>query len=151
MLDRFRSGVEGSITKLGGSVPQPRPALQRSRASQPVSDETLANYTAARAFLYGEWFGACVMVASYTLMLLLTWGHHVRPTITLPVCLGTLALGAFILVRNRIYYGRLGFPWAPKWHGVAGWLGLSAVLFWLLVALLVVLTAFGYGIGLGKA
>lgn len=124
-----------------------RPKHQHSRASQPVTEEMLANYTAVRAFLYGEWFGASLMVASYTLMMALTLGPRLPPRITLPVSLAVFALGTFILLRNRTYYNRLDFRWAPRWHGVALWFGMSGALFWAMVALLAILAAFGVNVG----
>ncbi|MHB8633164.1 MAG: hypothetical protein ACYDBQ_04225 [Thermoplasmatota archaeon] len=124
-----------------------RVRLQRSRAMQPVSDETLATYTAARAFLFGEWFGATLMVASYTLLYAFTLGARLKPLVTLPVCLGLLVLGAAAFLRSRTIYLRLDFAWARRWHAAAGLVAGSAAFFWSLFAFLEVLAFYGVRVG----
>lgn len=124
------------------------PTMQKSRAGQPVTDEMRANYTAVRAFLYGEWFGACLAVASFTLLYLFAFATPGVPSSwTLAACLGLLAVGAFIYLRNRAYYERLGFPWAKRWHIAALVVAGSAAIFWLLFGLLTILAAMGIDVG----
>lgn len=114
--------------------------LQKARAGQVPSEDTVASYTAARAFLYGEWFGACVAVASFTLLYMFGFGAPDVPArVSLPVCLGMLALGAFVFMRNRSYYERLGFAWAKRWHNTALVVAGAAGIFWLLFGMLVLL------------
>ena len=122
--------------------------MQRSREGQPVTEEMRANYTAVRAFLYGEWFGACLMVASFTLLYLFAFA---TPNVPLPWVLGScgvlLAVGSFVFLRNRAYYERLEFPWAKRWHiGALVTAGAGAI-FWILLGLLLVLAKFGVDVG----
>ena len=114
---------------------------QRSRAHQAVPEETVAAYTAARAFLLGEWFGASLGVASFTLLYLFTFARpDVAPRVAVATCLAMLAVAGFAFLRNRAYYERLGFRWAPRWHVAALVVAGSAAVFWLLFALLLVLS-----------
>ncbi len=122
--------------------------MQRSREGQAVSEETRANYTAVRAFLFGEWFGACLAVASFTLLYLFGFAAPQVPTSTvMAACLGLLVVGAFIYLRNRGYYERLGFPWAKRWHIGALVVAGSAAIFWLMFGLLTLLAALGIDVG----
>lgn len=122
--------------------------MQRSREGQPVTEETRANYTAVRAFLFGEWFGACLAVASFTLLYLFGFAAPQVPTSTvLGACLGLLAVGAFIYLRNCGYYERLGFPWAKRWHIAALVVAGSAAIFWFLFGMLTLLAALGIDVG----
>lgn len=122
--------------------------LQRSRAAQPVTDELLANYSAARAFLFGEWFGAALAVASFTLLYLFGFAApNVSATSALVVCLALLALAGFIFGRNWVYYERLGFHWARRWHLGALVVAGSAAIFWFLFGLLTLLSALGIDVG----
>ena len=119
-------------------------ARKRSGGTEPVVDDTVAAYAAARAFLLGEWFGASVMVASFTLLYLFTFaGVGVSVVTEVLVCLALLALGAVVYLRSRMYYGRVGFDYAPRWHNAAIVVSGSAGIFWLLLALLIVLTYLG--------
>jgi hypothetical protein len=120
---------------------------KRSRLGQTVPDETVLAYSAARAFLLGEWFGAAVLVASYTLLYLFALAPGRRSVLPgLIACLLLLALGAAIYLRSRTYYGRVAFDYAPKWHSAAIIVAGSAGVFWLLFAFLGVLTWFGVAI-----
>lgn len=121
--------------------------MQRSRANQAVSDDTVAAYTAARAFLMGEWFGACVVVASFTLLYAFILGARMAPVVAIPVCAVLSALGGFVFWRNRTYYSRLDFPWAMRWHVTALVVAGAGAIFWLLFVLLSVLAAFGVNVG----
>jgi hypothetical protein len=119
-------------------------ARKRSGGTSQVPDDTVAAYAAARAFLLGEWFGAALMVASFTLLYLFTFaGVGVSVVTELLVCLALLALGTVIYLRSRMYYGRVGFDYAPRWHNAAVVIAGSAGIFWFLLAFLVVLTMFG--------
>jgi hypothetical protein len=117
---------------------------KRSGGTTPVADDTVAAYSAARAFLLGEWFGASLMVASFTLLYLFTFsGVGVSVAVETGVCLALLAVGTFAYLRSRMYYGRVGFDYAPKWHGTAVIVAGSAAVFWLLLSILIVLTLLG--------
>lgn len=118
--------------------------LQKSREGMAATPEMVANYTAARAFLLGEWFGASLVVASFTLLYLFAavpGGPSVA--VTLSVCLTIAAVGAFAFWRNHQYYQRLDFPWARRWHTSATVVAGSGAIFWLLFALLELLAALG--------
>ena len=121
-----------------------RRAWQRAE----VDEDTLANYTAARAFLYGEWFGASVCVASVTLLYVFAFARPDVPAWTaIAVCLCMLAVGGFAFLRNRAYYERLGFPWANRWHQAAFVVAGSGGFFWLLFAFLSFLAWRGIAVG----
>lgn len=110
------------------------------------SDEDVAQFSAARAFLVGEWFGATLMVASFTLLYLLAFGAHATPGLTYGVCGGLLALGTLAFFRSRTYYLRVGLDVAPRMHGLAAVVAGSAGVFWLLFLLLVTLAWLGIAI-----
>ena len=122
-----------------------RPVRKRSRFGQEVPADTVALYSAARAFLLGEWFGGALMVASFTLLYLFAFAPSrsggLGPAVA--ACLAILALGTAIYLRSRTYYRRIGFDYAPKWHRAAVLLAGAAGIFWLLFALLAVLTWLG--------
>ena len=120
---------------------------KRSRLGQPVPDDTVAAYGAARAFLLGEWFGGALMVASYALLYLFAFAPG-GPSIVaaLAACLALLALGTFAYWRSRTYYQRVGFDYAPKWHRATIILAGSAGVFWLLFLFLAALTWFGVAV-----
>lgn len=116
----------------------PAPDRKRARWSQD-DDAAVAAYSAARAFLVGEWFGASLLVASFTLLYLLAFGAHATPTVTYAVCGGLLLLGAVVYLRSRVYYERIGYDAAPRLHTLALVVAGSAGIFWLLFAVLVLL------------
>ena len=128
-----------SVSSVDGAVV----GRKRSRLAQDVPDETVAAYGAARAFLLGEWFGAAVMVASFTLLYLFAFGSSASTAVTYIVCLALLAVGTFAFVRCRAYYQSIEFPWAHRWHIGALLVAGSAVIFWLLFVFLVVLAWLG--------
>lgn len=111
---------------------------KRSGGTSPTDDDVAA-YSAARAFLVGEWFGASLLVASFTLLYLLAFGAHATPTVTYAVCGALLLVGAVIYLRSRVYYQRIGFDAAPRLHTLALVVAGSAGIFWLLFAVLVIL------------
>src|SRR5688572_17995986 len=112
MTDQTPPSSETSATR--------RSSRKRSGGTDPVVDETVAAYSAARAFLLGEWFGASLAVASFTLLYLFTFAvRGVSVPLELGVCLVLLVLGAVIYLRSRTYYQRVGFDYAPRWHGAA--------------------------------
>lgn len=122
----------------------PQPRRKRSGGTVPVVDDTVAAYSAARAFLLGEWFGASLMVTSFTLLYLFSFaGHGVSVAVEVSVCAAILALGTFVYFRSKRYYERVGFDYAPRWHAAAIVVAGSAGIFWLLLAFLLVLTFFG--------
>ncbi len=115
--------------------------MQKSRANQPVTDEQLATYRAARAFLQAEWFGAILMVASFTQLYVFILGPYGVSTRTaLIIGAVMLALGAWIFWSSRKVYLSLDFPWARRWEVVASVFAATGVVFWglfLLAAFLV--------------
>ena len=134
---------EGPDASSVGSVPAvDRPGRRRSGGTA-ASDDEVASYAAARAFLVGEWFGATLMVASFTLLYLLAFGAHARPEVIYAVCGALLLLGTLAFLRGRAYYQRIGSDIAPRAHALAAIVAGSAGIFWLLFLLLVVLASFG--------
>lgn len=133
----------GRLRGLGSRDRPPR--MQKSRQGMSVSEETVAAYTAARAFLMGEWFGATLMVASFTLLYLFAFVAQRSPPlpVVLGVCLAMFLGGAFIFWRNHEYYVRLGFHWAKRWDTTAIVVAGAGAIFWLLFGLLALLSAFG--------
>lgn len=123
----------------GPADAQARAGRKRARWSQDIPDADVATYSAARAFLVGEWFGATLLVASFTLLYLLAFGTSVPPVVTYTVCGGLLALGSVVYLRSRTYYQRIGFDAAPKLHVGALVVAGSAGIFWLLFLILVAL------------
>ncbi|HUR62899.1 MAG TPA: hypothetical protein VM241_00300 [Candidatus Thermoplasmatota archaeon] len=121
--------------------------MQKARAGMSVSPETVAAYTAARGFLMAEWLGASLMVASFTLLYLLTFGSRAAVGTTLWACLAMLLLGAYVFWTNHRNYARVGFLWAKRWDNGAIVVAGSGAVFWLLFALLEVLTLFGVAVG----
>ncbi|HJQ92705.1 MAG TPA: hypothetical protein VJ874_00295 [Candidatus Thermoplasmatota archaeon] len=121
-----------------------RRGRKRSGGTSQVPDDTVASYAAARAFLLGEWFGASLMVASFTLLYLFSFAvRGVSVPLELGIGLALLALGAVVYLRSRMYYRRVSFDYAPRWHGAAVVVAGSAGIFWFMLALLVVLTYLG--------
>ncbi|MFA5944367.1 MAG: hypothetical protein WC876_07880 [Candidatus Thermoplasmatota archaeon] len=117
---------------------------KRSGGTDAVIDDTVAAYAAARAFLLGEWFGAALMVASFTLLYLFSFAPvRVSVPIEVGVCAALLAVGTFVYFRSKGYYERVGFDYAPRWHAAAVVVAGSAGIFWLLLLLLIGLTYFG--------
>lgn len=107
--------------------------MQKARAGMQATPELLANYTAVRAFLYGEWFGALACCASVALVYMFASpSSTAQPPWSLLVPLAVFAIGVYVYWRNRVYYERLGFPWAKRWHHAALILAGSGVIFWLL-------------------
>lgn len=119
-------------------TPSQDPGRKRAHWAQD-GDAAVAAYGAARGFLLGEWFGASLLVASFTLLYLLAFGAHAGPAVTYGVCGALLALGATIYLRSRLYYHRIGADIAPKAHVLALVVAGSAGIFWLLFLLLVTL------------
>jgi hypothetical protein len=131
-----------------GSRNHPRAReMQKARAGMAVSAETVAAYTAARGFLMAEWFGASLMVASFTLLYLLTFGSNASARATLLTCGLLLLGGAYVFWTNHRNYTRVGFLWAKRWDTAAIVVAGAGVVFWLLFALLEVLTYFGVAVG----
>lgn len=121
--------------------------MQKARAGMAVPPETVAAYTAARGFLMAEWLGASLMVASFTLLYLLTFGSAAGATATLAACVAMLAAGGYVFWTNHRNYARVGFLWAKRWDTGALVTAGSGVVFWLLFLLLEVLTLLGVRVG----
>ena len=122
-----------------------RRGRRRSRLASEVPDDTVAAYSAARAFLLGEWFGASLAVASFTLLYLFGFvALEVDGRLGTAVCVAILALAAFVYLRSRAYYLRIGFDYAPRWHLAALVVAGAAGIFWLLFAFLLALAYFGF-------
>jgi hypothetical protein len=119
-------------------------SMQKSRAGQSVSDETIALYTAARAFLFGEWAGALLMVLSFTQLYVFLFGpFDISSPVVLGVGIGFLALGGWMYWSNRTYYERLEWPYRRRWHLAALVTAGAGALFWLMFGVLTVMTALG--------
>jgi hypothetical protein len=139
-LDAAAPSVSSVVPSSQG--PPAVPARKRSGGTAP-SDLDVATYSAARGFLAAEWFGATLMVSSFTLLYLLSFGAHAEPKVTYTVCLGLLVLGTFVYFRSRAYYARVGADIAPRSHAIAAVVAGSAGIFWLLFLLLIVLAWLG--------
>jgi hypothetical protein len=137
----------GFLRDFGSRNRPERRAMQKARAGMAVSEETVAAYTAARGFLMAEWFGASLMVASFTLLYLLTFGSAAAVGTTLWVCLAMLAAGAYVFWTNHRNYTRVGFLWAKRWDNGAIVVAGSGAVFWLLFAVLEALTLLGVAVG----
>ena len=119
-----------------------RAARKRSRLNMTVPDDTIAKYTMARGFLIGEWIGALLIVASFTLLYVLyAQGHDARFALTISLVTGIIGTIAFW--RSRKIYRSLDFPYAPKWEAVANVTAASGAIFWMLFATLMILTYAG--------
>lgn len=137
-MDAAPAGTsEASVSSATGSR-----GRKRSGGTAP-SDDDVAAYAAARGFLLAEWFGAVLMVASFTLLYLLAFGAHASPAVTYTVCAVLLGLGTAVYLRSRAYYQRIGADIAPRSHGIAAVVAGSAGIFWLLFLLLVGLAWLG--------
>jgi hypothetical protein len=121
--------------------------MQKARAGMSVSEETVALYGAARAFLIGEWIGALLMLSSFTLLYLLYAATAWSPKSILIATLGLMGVGTVAYLRSRAYYQRIAFPYAPRAHLGALLVAGSAVVFWLLFALLEILVGLGVEVG----
>lgn len=128
-------------------VSAPRVGRKRSRHASPVPERTVALYTAARAFLYAEWLGALLLVASFSLLYFLTFAAKWSGPMTLLVSIGTGLVGAAIFWTARTSYRALEFPWAKRWEAVANLFAASAGIFWLLFLLLEILTVLRIPVG----
>ena len=121
------------------ALPIPRKRSGGTRAT----DADVALYAASRAFLVGEWFGATLMVASFTFLYVLDFGTQTSIATIYAICAASLGVGALAFLRSRTYYARLGIDIAPRLHVVAAVVAGSAGIFWLLFALLVTLAWLG--------
>lgn len=137
----------GRFRDFGSRNHPERQAMQKARAGMAVSPETVAAYTAARGFLLAEWLGASLMVASFTLLYLLTFGSHASVRATLVACVGMFVLGSYVFWTNHRNYARVGFLWAKRWDAGAIVVAGSGVVFWFLFALLELLTYLGVSVG----
>lgn len=137
----------GFLRDFGSRNHPDRPAMQKARAGMAVSEETVAAYTAARGFLMAEWFGASLMVASFTLLYLLTFGSQASARTILVVCGVLLVGGSYVFWTNHRNYAKVDFPWAKRWDTAALVTAGSGVVFWFLFVLLEVLTYFGVAVG----
>ena len=135
---------ENASAESASSATRRQGGRKRSGGTALVVDDTVAAYAAARAFLLGEWFGASIMVASFTLLYLFTFaGVGVSLLVEVTVCGTLLAIGTLAYFRSKGYYERVGFDYAPRWHAAAVVVAGSAGIFWLLLGFLLVLTLFG--------
>lgn len=128
-------------------APQPQNEAQgrgrkRSRLNMAVPDDTLAKYTLARGFLIGEWLGALLIVASFTLLYVL-YAEGYDPAVVLGISLALGLVGAAAFWRSRRVYRGLDFNYAPKWEVVANLVAASGAIFWLLFGILLALFAAG--------
>lgn len=121
------------------------PPRKRSRHNQPVEDDVMAKYTAARAFLFAEWVGALMMVASFTLLYWLSFsGAAIGGPGTLALSILLMIFGGVLFWRNRTIYESLEFPFRKKWEIAAMLVAGSAVIFWLMFVVLLVAVWLGY-------
>jgi hypothetical protein len=151
----LRIAIDGNGFRLARTSPaDARPAAptgaprrrKRSGGTSQVPEDTVAAYSAARAFLLGEWFGASLMVASFTLLYLFAFAPGRSYVPGLVACLGILGVGTWAYLRSRTYYQRVGFDYAPRWHRATIIVAGSAGVFWLLFAFLAALTWFGVAV-----
>lgn len=145
-----RPGRETAAASVPSAATSERSVLEasngmrkRSRLAQPISDDEIAAYAAGRAFLAGEWFGATLMVASFTFLYILDFGTEATIATIYAVCAACLGVGTLAFLRARTYYERLDSNVAPRLHVIAAVVAGSAGIFWLLFALLVTLAWLG--------
>jgi hypothetical protein len=117
--------------------------MQKARAGQSVSDETVATYTAAKGFLISENFGALLMVYSFTHLYVFGLRPGGSTRMALTVAIVCLVLGSLMYWRSRVVYLKLDFPWQRKWEIIASLLAAAAGIFWLLFVIAAVLAAQG--------
>ncbi|MEA3142685.1 MAG: hypothetical protein QOG31_9 [Thermoplasmata archaeon] len=129
-----------------GSRNHPKAQMQKARAGMSVSPETVAAYTAARGFLMAEWLGASLMVASFTLLYLLTFGSRASVRATLVACGLMFVAGTYVFWTNHRNYTRVGFLWAKRWDNGAIVTAGAGVVFWLLFAMLEALAFLGVSV-----
>jgi hypothetical protein len=133
----------GVLSRFGAGKTAEKRRVQKAREGMAVSEETVVKYRAARAFLLGEWFGASLMVASFSLLYLFGIPGGPPVPIALGVCLSIFLFGTYVFWTSHRYYVRLGFPWAKRWDTTAIVMAGAGAIFWLLFALLEVLVYFG--------
>lgn len=138
------SGGNASVESAESVVGWRRGRKRARLAGGDVPADTVALYSAARGFLLGEWFGASLSVASFTLLYMFAFAGTGPIAAGLVACVVLLVLGSALYLRCRTYYLRIGFDYAPRWHVGALVVAGAAGIFWLLFAFLVALTLFGY-------
>ena len=90
-----------------------------------------------------EWFGAVLMVASFTFLYLLPFAAGAGLGGTYATCGVLLAVGSAVFLHSRRYYQRVGADVAPRSHAIAAVVAGSAGIFWLLFLVLIVLALLG--------
>lgn len=116
--------------------------MQKARAGMALSDEDRFGYTAARAFLFGEWLGALIMVSSVVWLYASLFVGGASAALALGVGLAALALGGFVFWANRRNLLGLDGGWdryKRRFEVVAVVFAGTGAVFWLLFALLAVL------------
>lgn len=119
---------------------------ERVRANAEATADLVATYTAAKAFLIGEWIGAVLCVVSFSQLYFGVFSHTYSAKAALVVGLVLLGLGGLVFFRSRTYYRRIDFRWGRRWEMVAHVVAGSGAFFWALFGLLAALTAFGYSV-----
>lgn len=120
------------------TAPEPQAAPRKRSGGTRATDAEVADYAAARGFLAAQWFGASLMVASFTLLYALQFGTNASVATTYLISFAALALGTLIFWRSRIYSTRLTLV-APRLHLLVAIVAGSAGIFWLLFAILIAL------------
>ena len=119
---------------------------ERVRANADATADLVATYTAAKAFLIGEWIGAALCVVSFWQLYYGVFSHAYSPRTAVAAGLIILALGGLVFFRSRMYYRRIDFRWGRRWEMVAHFVAGSGAFFWFLFALVAVLTQLGVNV-----
>ncbi len=104
--------------------------LQKARAGQSVSDETVAQYRAAKVFLTLEWFGAILLVLSFTQ--LYVFGLQPGARVLLVEIVGAVMaiIGTLLWISARNAYYAIDFPWKRRVEFFATVVAGAGFVFW---------------------
>lgn len=109
-----------------------------------AEEDAMALLTAARGFLLGEWFGAVLLLISFTQLYLAIAGHYYPPPAALGIGGLVAVTGAVVYLQSRRYYLRLDTNWGRRSHNAAAVTAGAGAIFWLLFLVLMVLVWNGF-------
>lgn len=106
--------------------------IQKSRAGQAVSDETIAKFRAAKGFLVLEWIGALMLVGSFTQLYVFGLLPNARVLLVEIIGVVMAVLGTVLWASARNAYYAIDFPWKRRWEFFATVVAGAGFVFWLL-------------------